>query len=372
MNENDEEWARNTYVPDVQPSGSAGSDIGDDEDGEDQKDDTLPPGALPAPSPDAGIRGNARGNEDTLIGLSEQVLGDDDRTLVGQPDVGSVSSADTLIKRAVATPADPAGHPAQETVVGPSSPTLMSTVVRKRKASGDWKWLALGAVGLVLLLGLLGGVLALIYVRFPDGVPLVAPSQTLLPTETWPPSPTSVPMATPAPPVVNTLAVPLVVPTHTGSPAPTSRPTPTLLLPTPQLGDISGPVSTLICTDDLAYVADVTVPDDTAFSPSERFDKTWRVRNNGSCPWASTYRWKFISGEMMGASGSQEVALTAPGETADIAVALVAPGSPGQYKGVWQMVNAADEPFGQRLTVVIQVSAPGGEAGYQLKPVESN
>jgi len=371
MNENDEEWARNTYVPDAEPSDSAGAGIGDGEDGDDQEEDTLPPGAQPAPSPDASNGAEAPGDEDTLIGLSEQVPADDGISPVGLPDVTPASSADTLIKRAVSTPADPARSPAQEAILGPSSPTLTATVVPKRKASGDWKWLALGAIGVVLLLGLLAGLLTLAYVVGPIQPPRPTLMFDIFPSMAPPESKTSTPRATPTSPPARTLTVPLVVPTHTGSPAPVPRSTPTLLLPTPsQPGDTPGPTSTLTCTDDLRFVTDVTVPDDTTFSPGERFDKTWRVRNNGNCPWATTYRWKLLSGDRMGASGSQEMALIAPGDTADITVALVAPGTPGPYKGVWQMVSDTGEPFGQKLTVVIQVSAPVGEDGYELKPVD--
>mgnify|MGYP001814958231 FL=1 len=34
-----------------------------------------------------------------------------------------------------------------------------------------------------------------------------------------------------------------------------------------------------------AYVSDVTIPDNTRFDGGEEFVKTWRVRNNGTCPW---------------------------------------------------------------------------------------
>jgi hypothetical protein len=124
------------------------------------------------------------------------------------------------------------------------------------------------------------------------------------------------------------------------------------------------------CTDDLRFVMDVTVPDDTILGPNEPFDKTWRVHNNGSCPWNAGYRLKFLSEDRMGASDSQDVDSTAPGDATDITVSMVAPGTPGTHKGIWQMVNVAEEPFGPKLTVVIRVSAPDGSDGYQLKPVE--
>ncbi len=42
----------------------------------------------------------------------------------------------------------------------------------------------------------------------------------------------------------------------------------------------------LACTPGMSFVADVTVPDDTHFSPGQTFDKTWRLQNAGDCEWS--------------------------------------------------------------------------------------
>ena len=47
------------------------------------------------------------------------------------------------------------------------------------------------------------------------------------------------------------------------------------------------------------FVADVTVPDGTAFGPHEHFIKTWRIRNSGSCDWTD-YHVVFDNGEPLG------------------------------------------------------------------------
>jgi len=114
------------------------------------------------------------------------------------------------------------------------------------------------------------------------------------------------------------------------------------------------------CSNDLRFVADVTVPDNSPYSAGVRFDKTWRVRNSGNCPWGPGYRLAFSSGDQMGAPAHQAVSATTPGGTADITIGMSAPASPGTYKGVWRMVSADGSPFGQSLTVVIQVTAGGG------------
>lgn len=109
------------------------------------------------------------------------------------------------------------------------------------------------------------------------------------------------------------------------------------------------------CMNNAVFVTDVTVPDDTPFRPGERFEKVWRMRNTGTCPWDASFTWAFESGEQMGAEPAVPVPPTIPGADADIRVRFVAPAEPGRYIGRWRMLDPQGRPFGQRATVVIQV-----------------
>jgi uncharacterized membrane protein len=40
-----------------------------------------------------------------------------------------------------------------------------------------------------------------------------------------------------------------------------------------------------ICFYDSDFVADVNIPDDTAFRAGDTITKTWRIRNSGTCAW---------------------------------------------------------------------------------------
>ena len=122
------------------------------------------------------------------------------------------------------------------------------------------------------------------------------------------------------------------------------------------------------CPFDAAYVSDVTIPDHTVVAPGERIDKTWRVRNAGPCAWEPGSQLTFLSGAQMNAPDSQEVDPIAPGETADITVTMYAPEAPGDYTGVWHMTDAQGEPFGENLTVVIQVPSPHPPTPTPLPP----
>jgi len=110
------------------------------------------------------------------------------------------------------------------------------------------------------------------------------------------------------------------------------------------------PVSTETgCLDQAAYVADVSIPDGTVLAPAEAFVKTWRVRNEGSCPWTPSYALIFAGGEQMGGPLSVSLPQTVePGAEVDLSVSLVAPGAEGAYRGDWLVQNEQGETFGSR------------------------
>ena len=110
---------------------------------------------------------------------------------------------------------------------------------------------------------------------------------------------------------------------------------------------------------DVAFVADVTVPDNTELAPGETFDKTWRVRNAGSEAWPEADCLAFVSGERMDAATGDFVPVAGTGDEVDITMPMVAPEEPGAYTGTWQVVDGSGEPVGdQLLTIVIQVVGP--------------
>jgi len=112
------------------------------------------------------------------------------------------------------------------------------------------------------------------------------------------------------------------------------------------------------CLANAAFVADVTIPDDSVVSPGQRLDKIWRLRNTGDCPWGSGYRLAYLSGDLLGASPEQVVPLTAPGGTADVQVTMYAPTAPGSYTGRWKLKDAAGQSFGTTVLIKIVVAAP--------------
>jgi uncharacterized protein YkwD len=150
---------------------------------------------------------------------------------------------------------------------------------------------------------------------------------------------TSTPTATPEPSVTPTTIPDTITPEPSASPsatiAPTETPTPA---PTPtDQGD---------CINRAEFVSDVTVPDNTNFNPGDKFVKTWRILNTGSCIWNMRYDLVFLKGAQMSAPYSEPFAETLPGSTLDVSLDMVAPEQDGVFTGVYQIQSPSDHRFG--------------------------
>lgn len=117
------------------------------------------------------------------------------------------------------------------------------------------------------------------------------------------------------------------------------------------------------CYDNAAYVADVTVPDGTLFDRGVAFNKTWRLRNIGTCTWHTGYQLVFVGGSQMNAPNAVNLPHDVPpGATVDITVPMVAPNTTGTYRGNWQMRNPEClNLFGSVVYVQIRVRPGSGD-----------
>ena len=163
----------------------------------------------------------------------------------------------------------------------------------------------------------------------------------------------------------------LAKPTNTPVP-PTATPEPTFtLLPTftagPSLTPAIAPVATSASgyktpTTDAAaahgcynatLLADVTVPYGATYTQGDKFTKTWRVQNTGSCDWNRGFLIVFLSGDSMGASNTVIDQKVPTGGIAEISLKMTAPNSSGLVYGNWQLAPDIGKGFGNVLGVAI-------------------
>jgi hypothetical protein len=136
------------------------------------------------------------------------------------------------------------------------------------------------------------------------------------------------------------------------------------------------------CTDKATFISDVTIPDKTKIEAGKSFEKTWRLKNSGTCTWSTSYAMVFASGSQMG--GPAVVAFpksVSPNGTVDLKVTLTAPNASGTYTGYWKLRNAsgvifglgtkADQPFWVQIVVGTSSqttpSSSGGSSGWKAE-----
>lgn len=92
---------------------------------------------------------------------------------------------------------------------------------------------------------------------------------------------------------------------------------------------------------------DVTIDDYTEMLPGEEFTKIWRLANAGDCTWTREYSAVYFFGEKMG--DTQSISLSSEvstGGQVDIAVDMVAPLEPGDYRSSWMLSDDQGALFG--------------------------
>ena len=137
-------------------------------------------------------------------------------------------------------------------------------------------------------------------------------------------------------------------------------------IPTPQVTPTTTPLPTDLppCENDLEFLADVTIPDDTSVAPGEEFVKTWLVKNSGTCNWEDDYTLRNTDGLPMGVSTIQALFPARSGSEVEITITFTAPNDEGRALRKWQAHDPEGNPFGQEFFVQILVNpglSPGNE-----------
>jgi hypothetical protein len=143
--------------------------------------------------------------------------------------------------------------------------------------------------------------------------------------------------------------VPTQVPPTVEAPTVTTAPSIPTQSPIPA-SDTPVPTHTATQTlcDEIEFVRDITIEDGKEIPPGEPFEKIWRLKNAGTCTWTSSYSLVFDSGDQLSAPDSQQLTTNtvAPGQEIDVAVEMIAPDDPGEYRANFKLKNPSGTVFG--------------------------
>jgi hypothetical protein len=110
------------------------------------------------------------------------------------------------------------------------------------------------------------------------------------------------------------------------------------------------------CDNNLVFLRDITVPDGSHYSPGAPIEKSWELRNDGTCAWIHGYYVQLRDGDMpMGAAPKQALPVAQPGETITLTIQFTAPNQPGHYRSLWKAHALGDDPFGVGFFIDIEV-----------------
>ncbi len=101
-----------------------------------------------------------------------------------------------------------------------------------------------------------------------------------------------------------------------------------------------------LCTASASFISE-TIPDGTITSPGSVFTKIWRIKNTGTCSWNSSWKFVYVSGDLLGGATVYDFPQpAAPGDTVNVPVVFTAPQEGGSYRGYWKIQSPWGLVFG--------------------------
>ena len=161
------------------------------------------------------------------------------------------------------------------------------------------------------------------------------------------------PASTPTPFVPPTAQAPLIEPTLIIHPT-----QPIVIIEASPLPTIIPTANPEECLNNLTFLSDLTIPDNTTIAYGSTIDKQWIVENSGTCHWNSEYRLRYIGGAILDAR--EEIALypARAGTQATIQILFTAPFTDGEYESAWQAFDPSGAAFGDPIFIRIIAVAP--------------
>lgn len=128
-----------------------------------------------------------------------------------------------------------------------------------------------------------------------------------------------------------------------------------LIDPTPFLDPFQAETRRLKEANNLVFLEDVTIPDDTVVPGGGVFLKTWKVRNNGTVDWGSAYSFTFVANTPFTSFVEVPLPPARVSQDATITIAMEAPRQPGRYKCTWRARDPQGNFFGDDIWVIVRV-----------------
>ena len=113
------------------------------------------------------------------------------------------------------------------------------------------------------------------------------------------------------------------------------------------------PTADAACTNDLAFLEDLTIPDGMQLTAGSTIEKQWKVKNNGTCDWGVGYTIQLVSGPDLGSGGSQTLAAVPSGSELVISLYFTVPAETGRYTATWRASDATGKQFGDWFSIEI-------------------
>ncbi|HPT24362.1 MAG TPA: NBR1-Ig-like domain-containing protein [Anaerolineaceae bacterium] len=150
---------------------------------------------------------------------------------------------------------------------------------------------------------------------------------------------------------VTRLSAPTATPVPTNTPAPTpTQSAPTAIIGSPVAAtatSTTAPADTGSKCYKMEFLGDVNYPPATVVTPGKEFDKTWQVRNAGTCAWSTDFDLLLVGGDAMGTNKRGDItSVVYPGDIVDLTIHMKAPLTEGTYYGYWMIVDPLGARFG--------------------------
>jgi len=186
--------------------------------------------------------------------------------------------------------------------------------------------------------------------RFAPRLNLLAVTLTLILASACSPAPAQTPFI---PPTAQAL---LIEPTFIINPTQNvvlvqTTPLPTIIVPT-------ATVNPEDCVNNLTFIEDLTIPDNTLITYGATIDKQWLVQNSGTCHWNAEYRLRHVGGAVLGAPEGIALYPARSGTQATLQITFTAPFTDGEYESAWQAFDPSGLAFGDIVYMRISAISP--------------